>query len=49
MLNPQAETLQYGSSSQVGSITCESDDSGVECENQSGGDFSLSREEYDLN
>ncbi len=49
VLNPQAPVLEYGSSSQVGSITCESDDSGVECENQSGGSFSLSREEYDLN
>jgi hypothetical protein len=49
VLNPQAETLPYGSSSRVGSITCESDEAGIECENESGGSFSLSREEYDLN
>lgn len=49
VLNPDAETLPYGSSSQVGSITCDSEESGVECENVSGGSFSLSREDYDLN
>jgi hypothetical protein len=49
VLKPQAEELPYGSSSHVGLITCESEDSGIECENESGGDFKLSREEYDLN
>jgi hypothetical protein len=49
VLNPRADMLPYGSSSRVGSITCESEESGIECENESGGSFSLSREEYDLN
>ncbi len=49
VLNPQAPTLDYGSSSRIGSITCHSDESEVECENESGGSFSLSIEEYDLN
>ena len=49
VLNPQAETLPYGSSSQSGSITCESEEAGIECENESGGGFTLSREQYDLN
>ena len=49
VLNPDARELPYGSASQVGAITCESDEAEIECENMSGGKFSLSREEYDLN
>ena len=49
VLNPEAPVLEYGTSSEVGLITCESDESEIECENASGGKFSLSREEYDLN
>lgn len=47
-LNPQAPKLQYGSSSQVGSITCTSAESGMSCHNESGGSFTLSRQGYDL-
>jgi hypothetical protein len=47
-LNPQAPKLDYGSSSQVGSITCTSAESGVSCSNSSGGSFTISRENYDL-
>lgn len=44
-----AQVLDYGSSSRIGSITCTSAESGMECENESGGSFSLSREDYVLN
>jgi hypothetical protein len=47
-LNPQAPKLDYGSSSQVGSITCTSAESGISCSNSSGGSFTISRESYDL-
>ena len=49
VLNPQAPTLAYGSSSQIGSITCTSTEADVECANSSGGSFKLSRESYELN
>lgn len=49
VLNPEAPVLEYGSSSHVGLITCHSDEEEIECENESGGGFSLSRDEYDLN
>ena len=48
-LNPQAPTLDYGTSSQVGSITCTSTEADMECTNGSGGSFKLSRESYELN
>jgi hypothetical protein len=48
-LNPQAPKLAYGSSSQVGSITCTSAESGMSCSNPGGGGFTISRESYDLN
>ncbi len=48
VLNPDAQELPYGSSSQVGAIRCDSNDSGIECENGGGGKFSLSREGYEL-
>jgi hypothetical protein len=48
VLDQGAPVLDYGSRSQIGPITCESDEEGVECSNESGGSFSLSREEYDL-
>jgi hypothetical protein len=44
-----AQVLDYGSSSRIGSITCTSAESGMQCANESGGSFSLSREEYVLN
>jgi hypothetical protein len=47
-LNPQAPKLEYGSSSQVGSITCTSAESGMSCSNASGGSFSISRQDYNL-
>ena len=47
-LNPQAPKLEYGSSSQVGSITCTSAESGISCSNSNGGSFTISRESYDL-
>jgi hypothetical protein len=47
-LNPQAPKLDYGSSSQVGSITCTSAESGMSCQNASGGTFTISRQGYDL-
>jgi hypothetical protein len=47
-LNPSAPTLDYGKSSQVGSITCTSAESGMSCSNSSGGSFRISREDYDL-
>jgi hypothetical protein len=47
-LNPQAPTLDYGSSSQIGAIACTSAESGMSCSNSSGGSFTLSREGYDL-
>ena len=47
-LNPSAPKLDYGSSSQVGSITCTSAESGMSCSNSSGGSFTISRESYDL-
>ena len=49
VLNPQAPTLAYGSSSQIGSITCTSTEADVECVNSSGGSFKLSRESYEVN
>jgi len=48
VLNPEAPVLEYGSISQVGSIRCDSEESGIDCENGAGGEFSLSREEYEL-
>lgn len=48
VLNPQAPVLEYDSVSRVGPIGCESDESGIECSNASGGEFSLSRNEYEL-
>ncbi len=47
-LNPQAPKLEYGSSSQVGSITCTSAESGMSCSNAGGGSFAISRQGYDL-
>lgn len=49
VLNPDAPTLEYGSTSQIGAIVCASMESGVSCTNSSGGAFTLSRESYDLN
>jgi hypothetical protein len=49
VLNPEAVVLEYGQASQIGSIRCESDEEGIECSNNTGGEFSLSREEFDLN
>jgi hypothetical protein len=48
-LNPQAPKLAYGSSSQVGSITCTSAESGMSCSNAGGGGFTISRQSYNLN
>jgi Family of unknown function (DUF6636) len=48
VLNPQAPVLDYGTASQVGSIRCDSQESGIKCENGAGGEFSLSREAYEL-
>jgi hypothetical protein len=47
-LNPSAPKLDYGSSSQVGSITCTSAESGMSCSNASGGSFNISVQGYDL-
>ena len=47
-LNPQAPKLDYGSSSQVGSITCTSAESGISCSTSGGSSFTISRENYDL-
>jgi hypothetical protein len=47
-LNPQAPKLDYGSSSQVGTITCTSAESGMSCSNSSGGSFTISGQGYDL-
>lgn len=49
VLNPQAPTLEYGATSQIGAIVCASMESGVSCTNSSGGSFTLSRESYELN
>jgi len=48
VLNPQAPTLDYGATSQIGAIVCASMESGISCTNSSGGSFTLSRESYDL-
>ncbi len=48
-LDPSAPVLRYGGSSSVGSITCESRESGVTCTKESTGHgFTISRERYEL-
>jgi hypothetical protein len=49
VLNPRAVVLEYGQTSRIGSIECESDDEGMDCSNDAGGEFSLSRDSYELN
>jgi hypothetical protein len=48
-LNPQAPNLAYGGSSRVGAIICTSTESGITCQNESGGGFTISRQSFDLN
>jgi hypothetical protein len=47
-LDPSAPTLDYGDSTKAGSITCVSAEAGMDCANDDGGHFRISRESYDL-